>query len=119
MKQKKLKVEIDWRFVESTEEDIAKLPADLSARMLFQIFLINAFEKSVIDLKSADCVHGPIHISIGQEAVAAAAMAALRDGDMIAGSHRAHHQFLAKALNHAVPKSWNPVKDDLPEEGRE
>lgn len=119
MKKTRLRADFDWQMVVSDDADQGKLGKGLSARILFQIYLINAFERSIIDLKADDCVNGPIHLSIGQEAVAAACMAALDVGDRIAGSHRAHHQFLAKALNHVLPKKWDPSREDLPVEGRE
>ncbi|NQT20984.1 MAG: hypothetical protein HQ592_14850, partial [Planctomycetes bacterium] len=34
------------------------------------------------------------------------------------GTHRAHHQFLAKVLSHALPETWNPVDEDLPGPGQ-
>ena len=119
MKKTKLRADFDWQMVVSDDADQGKLGKGLSARILFQIYLINAFERSVIALKADDCVHGPIHLSIGQEAVAAAAMAGLADGDRIAGSHRAHHQFLSKALNHVLPKKWDPSAEDLSAAGQE
>ena len=97
----------------------AGLPPGVPLRILFQTHLIHRFEEAVIQLKADDCVHGPIHISIGQEALAAAAMAALTSGDKISGSHRAHHQFLAKTLNHVLLRDWNPLDNDLPEAGQE
>jgi 2-oxoisovalerate dehydrogenase E1 component len=119
MKKTKLRADFDWQMVVSEDADQGKLGKGLSARMLFQIYLINAFERSIIDLKADDCVNGPIHLSIGQEAIASAAMAALTDSDRIAGSHRAHHQFLAKALNHVLPGKWDPTRDDLGDAGSE
>jgi 2-oxoisovalerate dehydrogenase E1 component len=91
----------------------------LTARILFTMTLINRFEHALLQLKNADCVWGPVHTSIGQEAVAAAPIAALQEGDLIAGSHRAHHHFLSKLLYHAVGPAWNPLEAQLPEEGRE
>ena len=60
-----------------------------------------------------------MHSSVGQEAEAAAAIAALRASDQIAASHRAHHQFLAKALGWVLPAGWDPRRQDLPPEGLE
>ncbi len=109
----------DWRRCESSPDDLAGIDASVATRILFQIDLINAFERAVMKLKDAECVHGPIHISIGQEAVAAATMAALTSADRITGSHRAHHHFLAKALNHVTPGDWNPTHGEAPREVRE
>lgn len=64
-----------------------------------QMFLIRAFEERLLALKEENLVHGPVHASVGQEAVAAGVATALRPIDKVSGSHRAHHHYLAKALN--------------------
>ena len=115
----KLSVDCDWEEWRSAQSDIVAIGPSDALRVLFEIYLINAFERSVIRLKQDDCVHGPVHISIGQEAVAAAAMAALSTEDQISGSHRAHHQFLAKTLNAALAPSWDPRTEDLPPAGQD
>ena len=119
MTRKKLRVDFDWQEWRSAEADTAGMEPAAALRVLFEVFLINAFERGVIRLKQDDCVHGPIHISIGQEAVAAAAMAALATEDKITGSHRAHHQFLAKTMNSALPPSWDPRTEALPASGQD
>lgn len=60
-------------------------------------------------------MHGPAHASIGQEGGAVGAMSTLTDADKINATHRAHHQFLAKFLNHAVPEGYDPRSSDWPE----
>ena len=47
-------------------------------------------------------VHGPAHSSIGQEGGAVGSIIGLRSTDGVNGSHRGHHQFLAKALTHVT-----------------
>lgn len=44
-------------------------------------------------------VPGPLHLSIGQEAVAAGVCAGLRQSDVITSTHRGHHHCLAKGAN--------------------
>lgn len=90
----------------------------LAARILFDVLLINEFEHAALSLKNDDCVWGPVHSSVGQEATAAATVAALRTSDKFLATHRAHHQFLAKVLSHALPETWNPVDEDLPGPGQ-
>jgi 2-oxoisovalerate dehydrogenase E1 component len=119
MNRTKLRPEFDWQQWSSTEADLRRMGRLPAVRIMFQAVLINVFEKELLRLKNAECVWGPVHSSLGQEAVAAAAMAALRKGDKITGSHRAHHQFLAKALNYVLPQNWNPVTQELPEAGQE
>ncbi len=119
MKKKPLAPDFDWQNWKSEPGDLAALGPQLASRILFEIYLINKFENTVLQLKNEDCVWGPVHSSVGQEAAAAASIAALRRGDRIFGTHRAHHQFLAKALEYVLEDSWNPVTDDFPEEAQE
>jgi acetoin:2,6-dichlorophenolindophenol oxidoreductase subunit alpha len=57
---------------------------------------IRHFEERVGQLKRADQVHGLIHLSIGQEGVAASVGGQLRDDDPVYSGHRAHGHALAK-----------------------
>eukprot|EP00752_Nemacystus_decipiens_P001173 g1173.t1 len=71
--------------------------------------LIRRFEEKLLDLKAEDLVHGPVHTSCGQEGGAVGAMAALIARDRINGTHRMHHQFLAKVLNSTTPERYDPI----------
>jgi 2-oxoisovalerate dehydrogenase E1 component len=82
-------------------------------KMLFLLHLIRAFETTVLELKGADLVHGPVHASIGQEAVATAVAAALRRTDKIASTHRAHGHFLGKAMAYYAPEGYDPLRDPV------
>jgi TPP-dependent pyruvate/acetoin dehydrogenase alpha subunit len=57
---------------------------------------IRLFEERVGQLKRADEVHGLIHLSVGQEAVAAGVCCQLRDDDPVYSGHRAHGHAIAK-----------------------
>ncbi|MGP4014505.1 thiamine pyrophosphate-dependent dehydrogenase E1 component subunit alpha [Saccharopolyspora sp. 5N708] len=57
---------------------------------------IRAFEERVGRLKRADEVHGLMHLSVGQEAVAATVCGQLRDDDAVYSGHRAHGHAIAK-----------------------
>jgi len=93
-----LKPDAPWQEIRCTAADWDRIdPADL-VRMHAHLHLVRAFEETVLDLDGAALVHGPAHISIGQDGGAIGAIAPLRDSDQITGSHRGHHQFLAKAL---------------------
>ena len=72
--------------------------------MLTSMALIRAFEEKVLDLAGQGLVHGPAHSAIGQEGGATGSVLAMRGSDQINGSHRAHHQFLAKALHYVAPE---------------
>jgi pyruvate dehydrogenase E1 component alpha subunit len=57
---------------------------------------IRAFEERVGELTRADEVHGLVHLSIGQEGIAAGVCGALRDDDAVYSNHRAHGHAIAK-----------------------
>lgn len=102
-----------WARFSLTDEDWAdERPEDLT-RWLEQLFIVRRFEEKILDLKGSDLLHGPAHSSIGQEGAAVGAMSALASGDKINGTHRMHHQFLAKALNHVTPASYDPRRAPL------
>lgn len=86
------------------------------ARLLWMaqlLLLIRRFEETLLELKGRNLVHGPVHSSIGQEAVAVGAALALRSSDTIVGTHRAHHQYLAKVLNAMAPADFTPLAGGL------
>jgi 2-oxoisovalerate dehydrogenase E1 component len=72
------------------------------------LHLIRRFEETLLELKAKELVHGPVHTSIGQEAVAVGTAFALRAQDKVAGTHRAHHQYLAKAIAALVREGSDP-----------
>lgn len=98
-----------WERIEATQADWDAADPQLLVAMCAQLLLIRAFEEQVLDLAAAGLVHGPAHSSIGQEGAAVGAVLALAPGDTINGSHRGHHQFLAKALAHVEPKGIDPT----------
>src|SRR3954454_9542555 len=57
---------------------------------------IRVFEERVGELTRANEVHGLIHLSVGQEAVAAGVCGLLRPDDAIYSNHRPHKHALAK-----------------------
>ena len=57
---------------------------------------IRAFEERVGALTRADEVHGLVHLSVGQEAVAAGVCGRLRPDDPVYSGHRAHGHAIAK-----------------------
>jgi 2-oxoisovalerate dehydrogenase E1 component len=78
----------EWR---SGESDLRSVNPHVAARMLLDIVLINEFEHALLRLKAQECLWGPVHTSVGQEAVAAGVVAALRKSDKIVATYRAHH----------------------------
>ncbi|MFQ5895707.1 MAG: thiamine pyrophosphate-dependent dehydrogenase E1 component subunit alpha [Nitrospinota bacterium] len=60
---------------------------------------IRAFEERVKELYAAGRIRGLVHLSIGQEAVAAGVCAHLRADDYVVSTHRSHGHFIAKGLD--------------------
>jgi 2-oxoisovalerate dehydrogenase E1 component len=89
-----------WVKLSTTAADWQAADPQLLATMLGQLHLIRAFEETVLELASEGLVHGPAHSSIGQEGGAVGSIVGMRSADAINGSHRGHHQFLAKAITH-------------------
>src|SRR3954469_9279699 len=104
-----------WTALTVTDADWDEADPELLGTMFHQLTLIRAFEEFVLELAAAGLVHGPAHSSIGQEGGAVGSVLALKPGDQVNGSHRGHHQFLAKALQHVTPKGFD-LTAELPVE---
>lgn len=63
--------------------------------VLTSMWTIRRFEEGLEELFSRGLLHGTMHLSIGQEAVAEGVCSALIDGDMITSTHRGHGHTLA------------------------
>jgi len=63
------------------------------------MYQIRAFEEKVDELFMRGEVHGTTHLSIGEEATATGAVAALRSDDYITSTHRGHGHCIAKGAD--------------------
>ncbi|MBO0877762.1 MAG: MFS transporter, partial [Pseudonocardia sp.] len=99
---KRLQPGSEWNELSTTAADWKAADPALLATMLGQLHLIRAFEETVLELAGEGLVHGPAHSSIGQEGGAVGSIVSLRSADAVNGSHRGHHQFLAKSLTHVT-----------------
>jgi acetoin:2,6-dichlorophenolindophenol oxidoreductase subunit alpha len=75
---------------------VGELAAGDGLALLRTMWQIRVFEERVGELARADEVHGLVHLSIGQEAVAAGVCGLLRDDDVAYSGHRAHGHAIAK-----------------------
>jgi TPP-dependent pyruvate/acetoin dehydrogenase alpha subunit len=73
--------------------------ADLQISLLKTMIRIRAFEERVRDLFAAGRLPGFVHLSIGQEAVAAGACCALNRKDYVLSTHRGHGHMIAKGAD--------------------
>jgi 2-oxoisovalerate dehydrogenase E1 component len=112
---RRLHPDADWTELVATEVDWDGADPELLTAMFHQLVMIRTFEEYVLELAAAGLVHGPAHSSIGQEGGAVGSVLALHAGDQVNGSHRGHHQFLAKALQHVAPKGFD-LTGELPDE---
>jgi pyruvate dehydrogenase E1 component alpha subunit len=60
---------------------------------------IRAFEETALEAHKAGEIPGPLHVSIGQEAVAAGICVNLRTDDRITSNHRGHGHAIAKGAD--------------------
>jgi 2-oxoisovalerate dehydrogenase E1 component len=114
--RRRLEPAAPWVELVVTDEDWDAAAPELVHAMFGQLVLVRVFEEYVLELAAAGLIHGPAHSSIGQEGGAVGSVLALTSADQVNGSHRGHHQFLAKVLHHVAPKGIDlgaPVPDDV------
>ena len=103
-----------WSEIITTESDWDVADPNLLKTMLVQMVLVRNFEEYLLELAAAGLIHGPVHSSIGQEGGAVGSALALVTADTVNGSHRGHHQFLAKAISHIAADGLDPLADFSP-----
>lgn len=64
-------------------------------KMLYQMSSIRAVEHQLAIGRRDGLIGGPVHLGVGQEAVAVGISQSLRDSDRIFGAHRSHSHLLA------------------------
>jgi 2-oxoisovalerate dehydrogenase E1 component len=101
---------VAWIELAATDADWDAADPQLLTGMFSQLVLIRCFEEYVLELSTAGLIHGPAHSSIGQEGGAVGSVFPLSSDDTVNGSHRGHHQFLAKVLGHVEPKGIDPLR---------
>ncbi|MGN8551242.1 UNVERIFIED_CONTAM: thiamine pyrophosphate-dependent enzyme [Microbacterium sp. SLM126] len=108
-KRRRLETGTAWVQLSTTAADWKSADPAMLATMLGELHLVRAFEEAVLDLAAQGLVHGPAHSSIGQEGGAVGSIHGLRSTDAVNGSHRGHHQFLAKAIEHVSSGRLDPA----------
>ena len=68
----------------------------LIARLFKTLLLIRRTEERIAAVYSTDCIKSPVHLSIGQEAVAVGVCDALNRTDVVAMSYRGHAVYISK-----------------------
>jgi acetoin:2,6-dichlorophenolindophenol oxidoreductase subunit alpha len=77
---------------------LTALDGEVALDLLRTMWRIRAFEERAGQLKQADEIYGLIHLSLGQESVAAGVCGQLRDDDNVYSGHRAHGHAIAKGV---------------------
>lgn len=73
-----------------------RLSADALKKLYYDMLRIRRVEEKICELYQEDHIKAPVHLSIGQEAVAVGIMSALKKSDKIVSTHRCHGHYLAK-----------------------
>ncbi|MGI9411276.1 MAG: thiamine pyrophosphate-dependent dehydrogenase E1 component subunit alpha [Hyphomicrobiaceae bacterium] len=83
-----------------TADAVPSTGAGHNVRQLTELYRtmvrIRAFEEAALEAHKAGEMPGPLHVSIGQEAVATGVCTSLRRDDRITSNHRGHGHVLAK-----------------------
>lgn len=75
------------------------MDSELKERLYYQMVLIRHFEQTVGKMYELGKLAGSTHLYIGEEAVAAGSINALREEDYITSHHRGHGHFIAKGAD--------------------
>lgn len=85
--------------------------SDLAMRLYKKMLLIRRFEEKIADIYHTDVIKSPVHLSIGQEAVAVGVCEALEDKDFVSNTYRCHATHIAKGgdLNAMMAELYGKV----------
>ena len=108
MKFENINNKVTMQTLKLEENDWSSLDAADAKRMVTLFLSARRFEESILQLDKLKLVHGPAHSSIGQEGGAAGCLAGLPRDTMINGTHRAHHQCVAKMINALYDDGFDP-----------
>ena len=79
--------------------NIAKFRKDQANRVLTKMLQIRAIENQIARGKEAGVIGGPVHLGVGQEAIATGVAESLRKSDRVFGAHRSHAHLLSIDMN--------------------
>jgi pyruvate dehydrogenase E1 component alpha subunit len=75
---------------------MSKPESALVSRLYRMMLLIRRFEEKLVELYPSDAIKSPVHLSIGQESIAAGVCDVLNADDMISNTYRCHATHIAK-----------------------
>lgn len=109
MRLNDLNIKTSMQRLEVEDSDWQQLGEHDAKRLVTLLLAAKHFEEKILQLDKMGLVHGPAHSSLGQEGAAAGSIAALPTTTLINGTHRAHHQAVAKAINALYAADFDPV----------
>ncbi len=80
------------------EENLRKLPREVLVSLYTVMLKIRMFEEKIVELYPAQEMKCPVHLCIGQEAIAAGVCQSLEREDYLFSNHRGHGHCLAKGM---------------------
>ncbi|MFD6355042.1 pyruvate dehydrogenase (acetyl-transferring) E1 component subunit alpha [Nocardia tengchongensis] len=81
----------------AVDDGAASAPGE-RIELLRQMIRIRRFEERCVELYSAEAIRGFLHLSIGEEAVAAGLLGVLEPGDAVVSTYREHGHALARGV---------------------
>jgi pyruvate dehydrogenase E1 component alpha subunit len=72
------------------------MDARILKKMFYHLLRIRRIEEKIVELYPRQQMRCPVHLCVGQEAVAVGVCQTLRDEDMVLSNHRSHGHYLAK-----------------------
>lgn len=72
---------------------------DLLQRLYKRMLLIRKFELRLAEIYHTDAIKSPVHLSIGQESIAAGVCDPLETDDIVSNTYRCHATYIAKGGN--------------------
>lgn len=106
------------QYNKTIEDEKANFSKEDFMRIYEDMFSIRTFELMLLDIKQKGMYAGvnytypgPAHLAIGQEAAAVGEAYYLDANDFVFGSHRSHHEIIAKAFSAIHKLSDDELKD--------
>jgi TPP-dependent pyruvate/acetoin dehydrogenase alpha subunit len=84
------------------ETQLIAIPRQILLELYRKMLLIRRFEEKIVEVYPIQDMKTPVHLSIGQEAIAAGVCANLRQDDYMFTTHRSHGHCLAKGVDPKV-----------------
>lgn len=75
------------------------MKSEMQIELLQKMIRVRCFEEAVSEKKEQNIIFGPVHTTIGQEAVDVGVCSALLKDDYIIGTHRSHGYMIGKGAN--------------------